>query len=473
LEGIACSSFVFPSGDFRRAGALAIAAILALFALGPVATASAWTRVPCGPAGVTALIAAINDANAAGGGSVDLARGCSYQLTSAYSGEDGLPPVTSAITVNGRDATISGNDSSFRVFEVDGPGGSLTLDDVTITAGNVPDFGGGIVNDGGTLTLSRSLVTGNTAGIAGGGIASGTFFSGMPATTTVTRSQVNGNTVTGAGAGGGIANGDFAPFLGGAPAANSSLTVDHSQVNGNTAPKSGGGGIQNAQSDTTVKNSQVNGNTAANGGGIASGNAAGGAPPGASTLDVKNSEVDGNTSTAAPPPEGPPLGAGGIANGNTASIKNSRIDDNTSQGLLGGGIVNHGTMTITNSVINGNAANGAGNLGSGGGIVNVNLSNPPGAFASGVLQIKNTVVSRNSAGGFGGGILNGFPSGAGGGPMAPASLTITNGLVIANTAAAGGGLENGNGTATLKHTLVIANHPDNCEPLNTVPGCFG
>ena len=104
-----------------RAGVLAAAVVAALLAVG-AASAKPYINVPC--SGQAALVAAINTANSAGGGTINLARGCKYELTSADNGENGLPVITTAVKVNGRDATIDGT-GSVRVFEVDGPGGSL------------------------------------------------------------------------------------------------------------------------------------------------------------------------------------------------------------------------------------------------------------------------------------------------------------------------------------------------------------
>jgi hypothetical protein len=136
------------------------ALLLAGFLSAAPAQAAAGGSVPCSPG---ALVAA----NAAGGGTVNLAPGCTYQLASADNGENGLPVVTTRIGVNGNGATIAGNNSDFRVFEVDGPGGNLSLQNVTITGGSA-DIGGGIENaggiftNGGTVTLSATPVTGNT-----------------------------------------------------------------------------------------------------------------------------------------------------------------------------------------------------------------------------------------------------------------------------------------------------------------------
>ena len=106
--------------------------LIGLLAAAPAQAAAAGS-VPCSPG---ALVAAIAAANAAGGGTVNLASGCTYKLTSADNGENGLPVVTTRIGVNGNGATIAGNNSDFRIFEVDGPGGNLSLQNVTITGGS-------------------------------------------------------------------------------------------------------------------------------------------------------------------------------------------------------------------------------------------------------------------------------------------------------------------------------------------------
>ena len=86
--------------------------LLALMVAEPVvASAAAWgSNVPCTQA---ALVAAINAANAAGGGIINLTPGCHYSLTSSPdNGENGLPVVTTRIGVNGNGATIDGTSTA-------------------------------------------------------------------------------------------------------------------------------------------------------------------------------------------------------------------------------------------------------------------------------------------------------------------------------------------------------------------------
>ena len=87
------------------------------------------------PCTQTALVGAVTAANAAGGGTINLTPWCRYALTTANNGENGLPVVTTRIGVNGNGATIDGT-KTVRVFEVDGPGGNLTLNNVTVTGGS-------------------------------------------------------------------------------------------------------------------------------------------------------------------------------------------------------------------------------------------------------------------------------------------------------------------------------------------------
>ena len=40
-----------------------------------------------------------------------------------------------------------------------------------------------------------------------------------------------------------------------------------------------------------------------------------------------------------------------------------------------------------------------------------------------------------------------------------------------NTGSAGGGIATGNNNVTLLASVVTDNTPDNCNPVNTIPGC--
>jgi hypothetical protein len=397
-------------------------------------------NVPCfGPTGGSAgLIAAVAALNGIGGGTINLAPFCTYKLTSAnntvpMTGANGLPIVTTNLSVNGFFTTIAVVNPNFRIFEVDGPGGTLTLRGLTLTGGNGVFAGGAILNSEGAVTLNSSQVTGNSALMGGGGIASGVV-----------------NPL------------DLGPI--------GTLTLNFSQVNHNTSAGGGGGGILNHAGTLTANFSGVSNNTSAGGGGgIASGNGMGGAPgTGSSNLNLYFTEVDNNISNG-----GPMAGAGGIANGASATIAFSQVNGNSAPGAPGGGILNHGTMTISRSQINNNKAakDGMGNAGLGGGIANVNFGFPN----SGVLTINLSQVVGNSASGFGGGIFEAGINMTDGTITAPGGpLALTSTLVAGNRAGSGGGIYKTTGSpVSLKFSPVVFNSPDNCFPHGSILGCFG
>jgi hypothetical protein len=300
-------------------------------------------------------------------------------------------------------------------------------------------------NFAGRLVLDASVVTGNASQggkmSAGGGIASGTLQSGPAGTLVLNASRVTDNTTSG-----------------------------------------DAGGILNHAGTAILNSSLVSGNVSGNGGGIASGPGNGGDPHG-SSLTLNASTVTHNSATEG---GGMPAGAG-IANGGLAVIRASLITGNAAPGGLGAGILNHGTMTIAGSRVTGNSApnDKAGNPGFGGGITNLpSQGRVPG---TGVLTVKNSVLSGNSAAGFGGALANAphatatvigstvsFNSAATGGGLASQGRLIMRGsLVTRNTASAAGGIAKLGGTVTLHATTVTRNAPDNCEPPGGIPGCTG
>ncbi|MFD5393300.1 hypothetical protein ACFWJW_03460 [Streptomyces sp. NPDC127097] len=155
--------------------------------------------VPCSE---TALVSAVDAANAAGGGDLILAPFCTYALTGAHStggsgGPAGLPNITTPITMTGlaTEITRASNTPSFRIIEVDGPSqfpdahGQLTLATVTISNGDAGlGVGGGIANLGGSVTMTAGGVRGSHASY-GGGIYTDTAL-------TMTASGVTGNGAT-------------------------------------------------------------------------------------------------------------------------------------------------------------------------------------------------------------------------------------------------------------------------------------
>ncbi|MBM3135875.1 MAG: hypothetical protein FJZ89_11470, partial [Chloroflexi bacterium] len=209
---------------------------------------------------VAGLIAAINTAKANGVGldTINLATG-TYTLTAVDNGYNGLPVVTSSITINGNSATIMRDSaaSPFRIFEITTTG-SLTLNSLTLSGGRTAENGGAIYNDGGILTIISSTLSGNTATYHGGwvgyydGVGGAIYNNG--GTVNITSSTLSGN--TGERWSGGIRNNG------------GQVTVMNSTISNNNAGGVGGG-IDNSSGTVTVTNSTLSGNTANLGGGIA------------------------------------------------------------------------------------------------------------------------------------------------------------------------------------------------------------
>ncbi len=172
-----------------------------------------------------------------------------------------------------------------------------------------------------------------------------------------------------------------------------------------------------------------NGSTAGLGGGIQN----------AGRLTVGSSTITQNTAG----------NGGGVANlaGATASISSTLISQNTTTGVGGGGIINSGFLTVFQGNILSNTApiNGGG------------VNTQPG----GISNINQTSVNNNVSGSLGGGLSN------------LGTTNLNGSQVRRNQASAGGGIATGNTNVHLVSTIVRDNTPDNCSPLNSIPGCSG
>ncbi|MEU8053134.1 hypothetical protein AB0B99_24915, partial [Micromonospora haikouensis] len=225
-----------------------------------------WGRVqevPCDP---DRLIAAIIRANADDGGTLKLARGCTYTLTvNNGPGGNGLPPITQNITIKGEDSTLvrAANATPFRFFQV-ASGGHLRLADLTLTGGNGLAGGAIWVQRGGAADITKSKLVNNDALAAGGAIEN-------DGTTTLDQTIVTNNTAILAG--GGISNTGL-------------LKIHESRLAGNNAGAAGGA-INNLAGTVAITKTAVTGNRSVGaGGGIAS---EGG------IVDLDETEVTDNT----------------------------------------------------------------------------------------------------------------------------------------------------------------------------------
>ena len=167
----------------------------------------------------------------------------------------------SVITVQGNDNTISGV-NSHRIFEVIG---SLTLDNLTLTAGQADEYGAIRVHHGGSLTISNSTVTNNTA--------------------------VDPNEDDAIPANGGV--------IGAAVDGDLTITIRNSSFSGNTAE--GSGSVMYIESDGGTKTIDISNSSFTNNGGSDSTDIVlqiGSVGPIAADFTISNSTFSGNAGTA-------------------------------------------------------------------------------------------------------------------------------------------------------------------------------
>lgn len=339
--------------------------------LGDGTCADAW--------GECSLRAAVQQADASGGGTVVLAKKATYALTLV--GEDdagatGDLDVRSAVTIEGNGATVDAR-GEHRVFDVLA-GGWLELEDLIVTGGaalgeGLPASGGGVRNAG-VLEVHRSTITGNTATRAGGGIEASAGSS-----TTISRSTLSHNS-TGAGPG----NGGGLHLTG-----EGTVHVTRSVVSGNTAAAEGGGLWNSGAGTMTVERTKVTGNTASGddatmgGGGLFQ-------DAGAGTLTVTRSEIRHNVA------DGASGSGGGILNDQgTVVVERSVVSGNSSQRAGGGIEANVGTTTLSRTELDDNTTGAA--PGNGGGL---HLT------GAGTVTIERSRVTGNAAANEGGGLWN-------------------------------------------------------------------
>jgi hypothetical protein len=341
---------------------------------------------------VAGLVSAINMANGNGqDDTITLAAGSTYSLTAADNPMNGLPVITSKITIQGNDATIQRTGApEFRLFDVSGTG-DLTLDHLTVKGGQVTfnapivqfnDGGGGIrVNGAGKLTLTSSTVTQNTCNgnvCQGGGVL---LFDPSQPLATLIDSTVSQN---------------FAQTGGGISLRHNSqnLVLTRTLVSGNTG-ESGGGIATNGHDVVTITDSTISGNSVSE---LVPGGALGGGvlDIGGGTWTITGSTFTGNsasghnTSANATNIYGGAMGENGgatITMLNTTIVGNSLT--NTAAGLVSGaGLFGEGggTWTLRNVTVAGNTVNG-GTGATGGGV----------AATSGFYVLVNSIVANNTA----------------------------------------------------------------------------
>jgi hypothetical protein len=171
--------------------------------------------------------------------------------------------------------------------------------------------------------------------------------------------------------------------------------------------------------------------------------AAGGAIENAGSLTLSQVTASGNTAAT---------NGGAVDNavGGRALIFRTIISANTALAGSGGGVNNAGTLTFEESRA---SANNAISAATGGGGINT---------ATGAIsQVIQSTLDHNTTSGSGGGIRN------------LGTTQVDHTLIELNTATVnGGGIFNlPPGTVTITVSIIRNNTPNNCFPLNTIPGC--
>ena len=337
---------------------------VALTASVGAAHAATFTVSNTNDSGPGSLRQAVTDANAAPGRD-DIVFTIVPPATISLLSE--LPAISGPLTVTGigaenltirRDPGAAGD---FRIFDISAAAApAVTLTGVTLAGGNPAGDGGAIRAQGSaTVTIADSVISGNTATTvngSGGGIA--VAFGSL----TVQRTVIDGNVA--GGAGGGISLGD--PDL---------VLIEDCTVSGNVAGFHGGG-IQRLTTFTApviIRGTTISGNMAVpfwQGGGL-SFEDFGDAP-----ITIENSTISGNTAGAV---------GGGISwaqllqsQGNTSAmsplltITHSTITLNTAD--QGGGVVLGDGATLRNTIVSGNTAASGPDLSGCCGTINVNFS---------------------------------------------------------------------------------------------------
>jgi hypothetical protein len=345
---------------------------------------------------------------------------------------------TETITGPAAGVTVSGGGLN-RVFQVDA-GVSASLSGLTITGGKTARNGGGLDNEGGTVTLTDCTLSGNTAGVEGGGL----WTSG---TTSLIHCSVSGNS---------------ASFGGGVETYSGNTTLTGCTVTGNSA-RHNGGGLDNFGSQTTaLTDCTVSGNTAGFGGGVSNfgphavtltrctvgGNSAGsggGLANQGGTIALADCTISANSARYGGGLDnyGGPIAladctisansaryGGGLDNfGGPIALADCTVSGNSAT-RLGGGMFNYGTAALTGCTVSGNSAL------AGGGLCNI----------LGTAALADCTIGANSAR-YGGGLYNY------GGPIALADCTVSG-----NSATRlGGGMFNYNGTLNVGNTIVAGN----------------
>jgi CSLREA domain-containing protein len=260
----------------------------------------------------------------------------------------------------GAGRTIIDGNGVFRVFTLDSNLGGyngiygLTVSDVTIRNGTTSGFGGGIYDDQllAPLTLVRCIVTANTAGSGGGGIAVIGTASPTSHALTLDHSTVSGNSATGGPGGGVYSGGDYY-----------GAQITASTISGNTA-STVGGGVYLSDKPHQILYSTIASNTAGTDGGSIGGG--GGIYAEGSSATVYDTVVSGNHHTVpGDPPTIAPNDCTGSFGGRTnlVSTKSTCVISGLETDPFLGSLKLNGGSLPTHALLPGSPAIGAGDGG--------------------------------------------------------------------------------------------------------------
>jgi uncharacterized repeat protein (TIGR01451 family) len=412
------------------------------------------------PATTGELISAIQNANNNSGTptTITLAANTTFDFTSANNSSNGanaLPVITGNITIVGNGNTIERTGTAaFRLFDV-ASGGSLTLENLTLTGGLAQGTGvaaeGGAVYNSGTLTLNRVTVQSNKAqGSKGADYAGGSGSAGSggglyvaAGSVTLTNDTLSGNDAQG---GNGGRGGD-------------GHTGSSSGDNGGSGGAGSGGGLYVAAGSVTLTNDTLSGNDAQGGNGGNGGDAgpyrgnggsggSGGAGlggalyvdepfVGAGTVTLANDTLSGNDAQGGNGGNG---GAGLVNVGNHAPGFGGN-GGSGGAGLGGGLDVDGGGVTLTNDTLSGNHAQGgnggSGNSGGGGGndAQGGNGGNATGGglyvVSGSTTTLANTLIAQDTlTAGTGG---TGGSAGSASGPDVSGTVTSSDHDLVGNS----------------------------------------
>ncbi len=380
---------------------------------------------------VGTLIADMNQANSNGQSNIINLTAGTYDLTAVdnnWYGPNGLPAITSNLTINGNGAVLVrdsslGQNTPFRLLYVSGgltpnmPAGSLTLEDITLegglakggdsgTGGGGLGAGGAIFNQG-TLVLNAVTVTQNTAmggssgmntGWGGGGIGqdgqgdNGGGFGGTPTGGGTGGNGASSLPATSGGGGGGFSQNGANASISAAGSAGGASEMGGAGGNSTDAGGDGGGGGSGAGGSTGGAGGAFGfgGNGASTGGGGGGGVGGGGG--------------DGTGNPAAGVFTGG--GGGGFGGGGGGS---SFLGGTGGFGGGGGASLSSGTGAAGGfGGGNGSSSSGGGGAGMGGAIFNMygttTLINS--TLAANMAQGGSGGANANGGGGYGGAIFN-------------------------------------------------------------------